>query len=139
LISSSERRVLDELDPNSTQSGRNRQPIHDQAAGSLTGEQASSLRVSPISPRAHPQPINSAASIHGQARKRFANPQPGRLAFQLEARLMHSTIFTNVSRHNKQLACCAELEARKVFSPSARLTGSWQTFQETPDTQWQKN
>jgi len=85
------------------------------------------------------QPVISAASIHGQARKRFANPQPARLAFQLEARLMQSTILSNVSRRIKQLARGAELEAWKLFNFSVLFAGSWRTFQETTDTQWQKN
>jgi hypothetical protein len=127
------------LDPNSTQSGRDRHSIHDRPAGNLTGEQAFSLRVPPISLPPHSQPVISFASIHGQARKRFANPQLVRLAFQLEARLMQSTILSNVSRHKKQLARGGELKARRPFNFSALSASSWQTFQETTDTQWQKN
>jgi len=128
LISSSDRRVLDEFDPDSTQSARDRQLIHNQPAGNL------------FTPRSHRRPVISIESIHGKTRKHLANPRPARLAFQLEARLTQSKILSNVSRQTKQaITRYAELEARKLFNFSVRFRGSRQTFQETPSTQWQKN
>jgi hypothetical protein len=73
-------------------------------------------------------------------RKHLANPRPARLAFQLEARLTRSTIFSSVARRiTVPVTSHAELEARQLFSFSGPLTGSRQTFQETSSTQWQKN
>jgi len=124
LISSSDRRVLDELDPDSTQSARDRQPIQNRPAGNLFA----------------PQPVISIQSIHSKTRKHLAIPRPARLAFQLEARLTQSTILSNVARHTKHSVIRhAELEAWKLSNRRAWFTGSWQTFQETADTQWQKN
>jgi hypothetical protein len=73
-------------------------------------------------------------------RQHLANLRPARLAFQLEARLTQSTIFSSVARQIKDpVTRCAELEARQLFNFSVSSTGSRQTFQETSSTQWQKN
>jgi hypothetical protein len=128
LISSSDRRILDELDPDSTQSARDRQLIGNQPAGNLS------------TPGFHRRPVISTESIHGKTRKQLGNPQPARLAFQLEARLTQSTILSNVSLQTKHATTrYAEFAARKLCNVSVWFAGSWQTFQETPSTQWQKN
>jgi hypothetical protein len=137
LISSTDRRVLDELDPDSTQSARDQQPIPNRPVGTV-GAQASGLQVFPLLSRPQ-RPVIPIESIHGETRKHLANPQPARLAFQLEVRLTQSTIFSNVSRRMNQPIRCAEFEARKPFNFSVRFAGSGQTFQETSSTQWQKN
>jgi hypothetical protein len=119
---------LDELDPDSTHSARDRQPIQNRPAGTLFARWF------------HQRPENSIQSIHGKTRKHLANPRPARLAFQLEARLTQSTILSNVAGHSKHTVIRhAELEAWKLSNLRAWFRGSWQTFQETPDTQWQKN
>jgi hypothetical protein len=128
LISFSDRRVLDELDPDSTQSARDRQPIQNRAAGTLFARWS------------HQRPEIPIQSIHSKTRKHLAIPRRARLAFQLEARLTQSTILSNVARHTKHTVIRhAELDAWRFSNLRAWLTGSWQTFQETPDTQWQKN
>jgi len=144
LISSSDRRVLDELDPGSTQSARDRQPIHNRPAAHFPGPQAFSLQP-------YPRPVIFIESIHGNTRKRFANSRPARLALQLEARLTPTTISNNVSRQTRQpdvrylqsfvgARHAVPLPgARQPFDFSVRRSGSRQTFQETSSTQWQKN
>ena len=128
LISSSDRRVLDELDPDSTQTARDRQPIHNRPEGEL------------FTPRSHRRPVITIQSIHGQTSNRLANPRPARLAFKLEAQLSQSTILSHVFRHPEDpIICLAELKSAKTFERSIGSTGSWQTFQETSTTQWQKN
>jgi hypothetical protein len=91
-------------------------------------------------PRSQRRPVFSIEPNHGKTRKLLANPRLARLAFQLEACLTQSTILGNVFRHTTHpVNRDAELDAGKLFNSSARATGSWQTFQETLSTQWQKN
>lgn len=128
LISSSDRRVLDDLDPESTPSARDRQHIHNRPAGNL------------LTPGSHWRPVISSESIHSQLRKHLAKPRLARLALQLEARLPQFTILSSVFRQTKNpTSQAARLEADKLFNFSVRSTRSRQTFQETSGTQWQKN
>jgi hypothetical protein len=116
------------LNPDSTQSARDRQLIHSWPAGNK------------FTPFPHRLAVISIETIHGKTRERLANPRPARLAFQLEARLTQSTILSNVPGQTKQaITRHAELDTRKLFNFSVRFSGSEQTFQETLSTQWQKN
>jgi hypothetical protein len=128
LISFSDRRVLDELDPDSTQTARDRNTIQIRPEGD------------PVTPQSHRRPENTFESIHGKTSNRLANPRPARLAFQLEAQPGQSTILSDVCHHTEDpVIRSAELKARKHFNPSMRSSLSWQMFQETTTTQWQKN
>jgi hypothetical protein len=129
LISSSDRRVLDELAPDSTQTARDRQPVHNWPKGDL------------FTPRFSRQPywpviINQ--TIHSKTSNRFANSRPTRLACQLEAQLDHSTILSNVCPEIADLIV-RQLGSFETFNPGAGSSSSPQTFQETATTQWQKN
>jgi hypothetical protein len=141
LISSSDRRVLDELHPESTQSARDRQPIHHwPTGGDLQGPQTSNLHVFPLPQLSRPRQAISSKSISGETHCRLAQPWPVRLALRLEAHAGQSTILSNVSRHPEHwIMCDAELQAGKPFNQGARSTGSREMHQEKSTTQWQKN
>ncbi len=152
LNSSSDRRVLDKRAPDPNQSARDRQSINNRpegvplgarakwgTAGSVTGLPVSllvkSLLTLPCARR-----VLSIQSIHCETCKRLANPRPARLTYQLEARSDHFTIFSNVTHHNEhQIFRYARLKAPMPADPNYRSTSLWQTFQETRNTQWQKN
>jgi hypothetical protein len=128
LISFSDRRVLDDLDPDSTQTARDRQTFQNRPEGDLS------------SPPFHRPPVITITSIHGQTSNRLANPGPARLAFQLEASLGQSTILSHVCRHPEDPGVrFVEIEALEPCDQSVGSNGSWQMFQETATTQWQKN
>ncbi|HAF16554.1 MAG TPA: hypothetical protein DHU55_10050 [Blastocatellia bacterium] len=109
MNSSSDRRVLDEAGPDPNQSARDQQPIHKRPEGipwrasvtlvternCLAGLIRETYAFSRLS-RPNTRPLISNETIHSAALKRHANQQPGRLAFQLEARLGYFTIFSNV-------------------------------------------
>jgi hypothetical protein len=157
LTSSSDRRVLDELVPDSTHSARDRQSnFFYQRPDALSAAQTSSLhpllllRAPANSPQALPFRLPLSAtfieSIHGGTRKRLANSRPARLAFELEARRKRTTILSNVSCDTERSTDrFAELKTRKSFDSSDRRSTAAisvvarQTFQETSGTQWQKN
>jgi hypothetical protein len=140
LISFSDRRVLDEAPPDSTQSARDRQSIHHWPTGDLQGAQASSLTVPSLSRPPHTWPETSSKSISGETHCRLAEPWPVRLAFQLEAHPRQSTILSNVTRlPENPIRRVAELESAWTLNFDARFKGLRPTFQETSITQWQKN
>jgi hypothetical protein len=146
LISSSDRRVLDELVPDSTHSARDRQSNFYRPAGDSSRAQLSNLLFLPFR---FPLSGIFIESTHGKTRKRLANSQPARLAFQLEARRQRTTILSNVPRKTERSTTrFAKLQTRKSFdSGDRRLSAavsaipfvSRRTFQETLSTQWQKN
>jgi hypothetical protein len=131
LTSFSDRRVLDELDPDSTQTVRDQQPIHRPEGD-------------PITPRfyrqPHCRPENFIESIHGGTRKRSANSRLARVAFKLEARLTQSTILTNVFRHAEHpFIRSADLKACKLFNferPGCRIVAD---VSGDIGRKWQKN
>lgn len=128
LTSFSDRRVLDELDPDSTQSARDQQPIHNRPAGDL------------FSPQSHRPPVYSIESSNSQTRKHLANPLPARLAYRLEARLTLATILSNVYRSTEQSVIrYTELKAEMPSELQRAGARARATFQETTSTQWQKN
>jgi len=156
LTSSSDRRVLDELVPDSTHSARDRQSNFYQQPDVLSAAQTSSLHsllslpARAISPQALPFRLPLSAtfieSIPSETRKRLAKSPPARLAFQLEARRKRITIFSNVSRDTERSTDrFADSKTRMSFDSSDRRSTAAtsfvarQTFQETPGTQWQKN
>ena len=127
-MSSSDRRVLDELDPDSTQTARDRQLIHNRPEGEL------------FTPQSHRRPVVIIQPIHGQTSNRLANQRPARLAFKLEAQPGQSTILRNFCRQTKDpIIRYAELKALKPFNPSAGSISSSQKFRETSTRKWQKN
>jgi hypothetical protein len=138
LISFSDRRVLGEPGPDSTQSARDRQAIHNQPKSDLQRPQTTSLH--PLRRLSNTQLLISRKPIHGEMLMRLAKPRPARLALQLEARLSQSTISSNVFRHSEHpVRCNAKLEAGKSLNFATRSAGSRETYQETSSTQWQKN
>ncbi|MGH9871800.1 MAG: hypothetical protein ACRD9S_04945 [Pyrinomonadaceae bacterium] len=140
MISFSDRRVLGELHPDSTQSARDRQSIHHWPKGGLPGTQSSSLQVPSLSRLPNIRLRISSKSISGETHCRLAKPWPVRLAFQLVAHVGPSTILSDVWRHPEDLTMRdAKLEAIGPFDLRARLTGSLETYQETTTTTWQKN
>jgi hypothetical protein len=141
LISFSYRRVLDEPDPDSTQSARDRQAIHNPPKGDLQGPQAITiLQVFPLQRRPNTQPLVSRKPIHDEMLMRLAKPRLARLALQLEAPFSQSTILSNVFRYSERpTRGNAKLEAGKLLNFAARFAGSRETYQETSSTQWQKN
>jgi hypothetical protein len=139
LISFSDRRVLGELHPDSTQSARDRQSIHHWPVGDSRGAQTSS--VSSLPRQIHNRPKTSSKSISGKTHRRLASPWPPlRLALQLEAHFGPSTILSNVSRQPEHLTLRNEkLPAigRSTFALGSQ--DSRQTFREISTTTWQKN
>jgi hypothetical protein len=140
LISFSDRRVLDEPDPDSTQSARDRQAIHNWPKGDLQGPQTTILQVFSLQRLPNSQPLISRKPIHDEMFMRLAKPRLAGLALQLEAPLSQSTILSSVFRHSERpTRCNAKLEAGKLLNFAARFAGSRETYQETSSTQWQKN
>jgi hypothetical protein len=128
LNSSSDRRVLDDLDPDSTQTARDRHSIHHRPGGDS------------FTPQLNRPPVIITESIHGKTSNRLANPRATRLAFQLEAQFGQPTILSHVCRHTGDpISRRVDLRGAKPFNPGVGSTGSWQTFQETTTTKWQKN
>jgi hypothetical protein len=132
LISSSDRRVLDDLDPDSTQTARDRHSFPNRLEGDL---------LTPLFNRQlHQRPVINTESIHSQTTIRLAKPRPARLAFQLEASPGQPTILSDAGRHSEDHSVrFVEIEALEPRNRSVGSTSAGQAFQETVNTQWQKN
>ena len=101
LNSSSDRRVLDQEHPVSSQPARDRQSIKFRPGGSNS---------TPLSER---RPANSHESISSATCKRSANRLSARLAIQLDARPQPFRIFSNVSSLQDQTASYAIVRVAK--------------------------
>lgn len=126
LNSSSDRRVLDEKDPDPNQTARDRQsqhrlpgsdPLEAQAMRSMPRSLAavlSSVPAFPFQPRRNARPLITFNSIHSVTFNRNAHQGPERPAFQLEAQSDHFTILSDLCRHTEQLKIrYASLKARR--------------------------
>ncbi|MDQ2936295.1 MAG: hypothetical protein M3R67_02180 [Acidobacteriota bacterium] len=151
MNSFSDRSVLGEEDPDPRQSARNRPtvfyppqsvPVEVQATQDRVGTQAAvafSLDVLSLPPLAGRHPVTSIQSIQRETHESLANQRPARLAFELEARRSHFTLFTDVSHHKEhRIIWYAKLGARRPCQQEYRFAYG-QTFQETTSTTWQKN
>jgi hypothetical protein len=114
LNSSSDRRVLDEEDPDPNQTARDRQsqykrpgydPLEAQAVRSMTrsfAAMSSGVRACLFQPGRNVWPLITFNSVHSVTFNRNAHQGPARPAFQLEAQHDHFTILSDVSRHTEQ-------------------------------------
>jgi len=137
LNSSSDRRIPHEEDPDPNQTARDRQSQHRRPANaaqlkalavrSMTRRLAATLSSVPafsFQPRRDGSAPTTFNSINSVTFNGNAYQGPRRFAFQLEARLGHFTILSDVSRHTEQLKFrFALLEARQPHKAIVRLNG----------------